>query len=66
MIEFPNLNSIEEYFREVVEAAGPYGDFIEAKETWWEYTSLIEDELANEAIEKNLPEEAYQLTNSWD
>ncbi len=65
MITFPNLNSIEEFYQEQVDNAGIYADSIEAKETWWEYNTLIANELADEAAEESIPAEIYDLKDSW-
>lgn len=65
MITFPNLNSIEEFYQEQIDNAGIYADCIEAKETWWEYTAMIENELADEASENNIPAEIYDLKDRW-
>ncbi len=65
MMTFPNLNSIEEFYQEIKDNAGIYTDSIEAKETWWEYNILIAHELADEASEKNIPDEIYDLKDRW-
>ena len=65
MITFPNLNSIEEFYQELKDNAGVFADCIEAKETWWEYNILIDNELADEASEENIPAEIYDLGDSW-
>jgi hypothetical protein len=64
-MDFPNLSSIEAFYQEQLDAAGPFADCVEAKETWWEYNQLIEQEVADELAEKNIPKEIYTLNDSW-
>lgn len=39
---------IETFYQKELKMAGPYADFVEAKETWWEYNELLRAEAAED------------------
>lgn len=70
---------IEEFYQKKVKAAKEavaylkttgvemhYEDLLDAKDIWYEYCALRDEERIDDAIDKDpVPEEAYNLKDSW-